>query len=181
MFKFQKTFSVFTPAEAERITGVSVALQRDWRRRNIIPRNDGHARFELFDLADILTLKLFSDAGLSLDRAKGWIPFVPATIIAFALYRPGAIEGDDEEYLALNRETFAVNIAITHSKAMCSGDLVIWPDGKSECVPDTDKAIKNASHEKLYGAVRILRLDAIGQEFARRAGRSLVHLEKMAT
>lgn len=178
-FSFHKTLSVFTPSEAEAITGVSVALQRDWRRREIIPKRDGHARFDLHDLADLITLKMCSDAGMSLEKAKEWIPFVPAAIIMHALYRPGAIEGDDVEYISLNGKMFAINIATSRSNVIPDGDLIVWPDGHSEIVRDVVEAIEKAPPDRLYGAVRVFFLDKIGEELAKRAApRSLVHIEK---
>ncbi|WP_036286405.1 MerR family transcriptional regulator [Methylosinus sp. PW1] len=178
-FTFNSTFSVFTPSEAEHITGVSVALQRDWRRREIMPKRDGHARFDLHDLADMLTLKMCSDAGMSLESAKSWVPFVPAAIIMHALSRPGAIEGDDAEYFAMHGASYARSIALSRSRVIAGGDLIIWADGTSEVVSSATDAIPSATPEKLYGAVKVLVLEEIGHEFARRASpRSLVHIER---
>ena len=60
----------FTPIEAERITGVSTALQRDWRRRKIIAsKEDGKwTRWELDDLVRLSVMKLFSDAGMDVSK-----------------------------------------------------------------------------------------------------------------
>lgn len=57
----------FSPSEVEAITGVSTALQRDWRRRGILPqKTDGKwSRFGLDHLIEIMVLKTFSDAGFS--------------------------------------------------------------------------------------------------------------------
>lgn len=178
-FSFEQTLSVFTPSEAEQITGVSVDLQRDWRRRRIMPKRDGHARFDAHELADMLTLKMCSDAGLSLDDAKEWVPFLPAAIIMHALSTPGAIEGDDAEYVSLHGSTYAANIAKRRSSVIAGGDLIIWADGTSETVLNVSDAIASAAPEKLYGAVKVLVLQQIGQEFARRAApRPLVRIKK---
>ena len=60
----------FTPAEAEQITGVTGAVQRDWRRHGYLPSTKGHARFELHDLAELWLLKMFTDRGIGPQRAK---------------------------------------------------------------------------------------------------------------
>jgi hypothetical protein len=180
-FTFKKTLSVFTPSEAEQITGVALALQRDWRRRAILPKRDGHARFDLHDLADMLTLKMCSDAGMSLDAAKAWIPFMPAGIIMHALRSPGAIEGDFGEFAYFHPDSWAMNIAASRSNMIAEGDLIIWPNGKSEIVSNVYEAISSAAPDKLYGAVKVLILEEIGREFARRAVRSLVHIEKRSS
>lgn len=58
------TLTTFTPAEAEAITGVSTASQRDWRRHGYLAKRDGHARFDAFDLARMLVIRLLSDRGI---------------------------------------------------------------------------------------------------------------------
>lgn len=58
------TLTTFTPAEAEAITGVSTASQRDWRRRGFLASSAGHARFDAFDLARMLVIRLLSDRGI---------------------------------------------------------------------------------------------------------------------
>ncbi len=180
-YSFKKTFTAFTPAEAERITGVSVVLQRDWRRRKIIPaRQDGEARFLLPALLEMLTLKMLSEAGLGIEEAREWCPFVPAAIASHALVVDGAIEGDvDLHPLGLRYpEILAKEISAQISRAIPGGDLVIWSDRKSEVVRDWRSAIEQAPHSKLCGAVRILIFEAIGTELAKRAGRALVHIER---
>jgi hypothetical protein len=60
----------FTPNEAERITGVSTALQRDWRRRKVIAsKEDGRwTRWDLDDLIRLSVMKLFSEAGMDVSK-----------------------------------------------------------------------------------------------------------------
>ncbi|MBM6579919.1 hypothetical protein ILT44_06980 [Microvirga sp. BT689] len=61
----------YSPAEASDATGVSTALQRDWRRRGIIGRAGPagqHSRFTFDDLCEMMALKSFSDAGLRIKR-----------------------------------------------------------------------------------------------------------------
>lgn len=58
------TMTAFTPSEAAAITGVSTDLQRDWRRRGYLLSGSGHARFDLFDLARMLTMQLLAARGI---------------------------------------------------------------------------------------------------------------------
>jgi len=63
-------WEVFTPAEAAAITGVSVELQRDWRRRGIeksLARGK-HPRWTAEDLARLLVRGEFSRAGISIKQ-----------------------------------------------------------------------------------------------------------------
>lgn len=59
------TFSLseYTPAEVERMTGVSTASQRDWRRHGYLPRQDTHARFNVLTAAELYVMKMFADQG----------------------------------------------------------------------------------------------------------------------
>jgi hypothetical protein len=60
----------FTPAGAEQITGLSTAMQRDWRKRAYLPHGDGHARFTIIDLCRLFLLKRLSDRGIGPDKAS---------------------------------------------------------------------------------------------------------------
>lgn len=60
----------FTPAGTEQVTGLSTAMQRDWRKRGFLPQGDGHARFAIFDLCRLFLLKRLSDRGVGPDKAS---------------------------------------------------------------------------------------------------------------
>lgn len=62
----------FSPSEASAITGVSVALQRDWRRRGILPENPSGkwTRFSVAHVIEMCVMKLFSDAGVSVSLIR---------------------------------------------------------------------------------------------------------------
>lgn len=61
----------FSPAEAAAITGVSTALQRDWRRREVVktdPNPDGKwTRWSLNDIIRLSVMKLFADVGMDVS------------------------------------------------------------------------------------------------------------------
>ena len=58
-------------ADVEQITGVSPDLQRDWRRRGILPKlaQPGRAKYSLSDVIEIAALKTLADAGLPVSTA----------------------------------------------------------------------------------------------------------------
>lgn len=62
----------FSPSEAAEITGVSVTLQRDWRRRGLIAPNDTGkwACFSLTEVISMAVMKSFSDAGMSVQKIR---------------------------------------------------------------------------------------------------------------
>ncbi|MXP28106.1 MerR family transcriptional regulator [Porphyrobacter algicida] len=89
------TLTQFTPAEAERITGATTVTQRDWRRRGILTkRGEGHARYDLFDLSEMMALKLLSERGISLDDAATVADWCAMGIGYRALLWVNAYEGD---------------------------------------------------------------------------------------
>lgn len=58
------TAEQYTPSEAEHVTGVSPALQRDWRRRSLLPDSEKYqARYSASALAEMLLMKDFADHG----------------------------------------------------------------------------------------------------------------------
>lgn len=62
----------FTPAEAEAITGVTTAVQRQWRRCGLLPALNGspRAKFDAADLALMLAARAMIDAGVSWEDSK---------------------------------------------------------------------------------------------------------------
>ncbi|WP_374656454.1 hypothetical protein [Dongia sp.] len=68
--QFKRVDRAFSPADAERITGVSVALQRDWRRRGILAKTapGKWTQFKLHDIIEMATKKIFADAGYSVHQ-----------------------------------------------------------------------------------------------------------------
>lgn len=93
------TLTTFTPAEAEAITGISTALQRDWRRRGIFPKTDGHARFDVFGLAKMLAMKMLSDRGVGPVHTADEAEWCAMGIVWHALAWIDAWEGEPEKAL----------------------------------------------------------------------------------
>ena len=61
----------YTPAEAEMVTGVNVALQRDWRRRGLLRETGGaHARYTAAELAEMVLMQDFAVEGLGPKTLK---------------------------------------------------------------------------------------------------------------
>jgi len=93
----------FSPAEAAAITGVSVNMQRDWRRRGLLPENtEGKwTRFDLKHIIEMSVMKAFSDAGFSVSYVAEFASMAIMPSLAIANMLPGAVafEGapiDDE-------------------------------------------------------------------------------------
>lgn len=87
----------FTPGEAERIAGVSGALQRDWRRRGLMMSgNKGKwTRFSLFDLIQMRLMNSLSRFGFSVQLVGSIASLAGEATEAFLFAKPGSIETED--------------------------------------------------------------------------------------
>ena len=84
----------FSPAEAAEITGVSTALQRDWRRRGILPerKSEGWSRFSVTDIIEMYVLRFFSDAGFFVKDVREITGAAVLPVLNILQREPGAIE-----------------------------------------------------------------------------------------
>lgn len=100
----QITLTQFTPAQAEKISGVSVDQQRNLRRHGYLPHSEGHARFDGLGLARLAAIKVLSDRGIGpslVAKADDGadIATICATGILWSLLgRLDAYEGDHKTF-----------------------------------------------------------------------------------
>ena len=89
----------FSPSEAALITGVSVDLQRNWRRRGLLPENkEGKwTRFSLDHIIKMSVMKVFADAGYSVSYVAKFASMAILPTLAFLHEAPGVVvfEGDE--------------------------------------------------------------------------------------
>lgn len=89
----------FTPSEAARITGVSTALQRDWRRRGILSENsEGKwTRWTLDDIIQLSVRKIFADAGLDVSQTRtvARMAILPTAWAISCIPEANEFEGDE--------------------------------------------------------------------------------------
>lgn len=90
----QYVFTMFTPAEVEKITSLNTVTQRDWRRRQFLPVVEGHARFDAFAVAEIWVMKMLSDRGVGPQASKEVAGWCATGILWYALQNVDAYEGD---------------------------------------------------------------------------------------
>ncbi|MDO6585246.1 MerR family transcriptional regulator [Salipiger sp. 1_MG-2023] len=60
----------YTPAEAEAITAVKQATVRNWRRAGHLPRQEGHARYNLADMLVMFVMGMLVSRGTTPEAAK---------------------------------------------------------------------------------------------------------------
>jgi hypothetical protein len=184
------TLTLFTPGEAEKITGLSTAMQRDWRHRGFLPKNEGHARFDAFGLAAMLVLKIFSDRGIGPQFAEKITEITARSIVWHALSPPDMFEGDLDweqpensgrpEYLLLDGHRRGLWYSLDFPPLIPPRFLVVFADGSEWWDSSIDAALqnpRNATPEKLAGPIIVLDQEALGDLLADRVGRPLVHIE----
>lgn len=60
----------YTPSEAEAITSVKQATVRNWRRAGHLPRQEGHARYNLADMLVMFVMGMLVSRGTTPEAAK---------------------------------------------------------------------------------------------------------------
>lgn len=90
----------FTPAQAAKISGVNATLQRDWRRRKILPPlESAKASFSPFEVAKLMALNSVAVQGLSPLTYRGASEKMAAAIVRHALLDRAAYTGAFDEYI----------------------------------------------------------------------------------
>lgn len=179
----RNVFTKFTAGEAERITGVSAATQRDWRRRGYLPAGrDGWTQYDIGELAKLLTMGALQDRGIGPSVSEGIATSAALRIMSHALSWPDAIEdqtgGDLERVSRKLKISRAEHFVGSTSGAHTQRFLVVWADGNMVLTSHLEKAFGGSSSDNRYrGATIVLDLEALGSLMVERAGRPLVTVE----
>jgi hypothetical protein len=131
------TLTTCTPGEAERIIDVSTAQQRDWRRRGFLPHRDGHARFDIFDLAEMWTIKLLADRGIGPQLAMDVAALCAVGMAWHALAYGDAYDGDHNRVFEWQPEMFAALQEARAEVARMRAELRAGNEAPEENLPAT--------------------------------------------
>ena len=73
----------YSPSEVAAVSGVSTALQRDWRRRGVIHgRSDGWNKYDLSDVIRMTVMRAFTQSGIGLETAEALSGMAVLPVIA---------------------------------------------------------------------------------------------------
>lgn len=191
--RYTLTLTAFTPAQAERISGIALATQRDYRRRGYLPQNEGHARFNAFDLAEMLVLNELAAKGIGPKEGLEVSKACAVGIVYNALAHVEAYEGDHLRAYEWNAAAFPGGIAwavkadwlrrtllTEHGYHAAPAHLFCWwADGSKTfeegiLVPSDPSGVLD---QRWCGPVVVLSLKELGLMMLRRAGVGLVHFE----
>lgn len=85
MWQLNISLTQYTPAEAQQMTGLSTAMQRDWRHRGFGSRVGKQARFSIFDVAEMYFMKAASDQGKGPSLSAPYASRVSERLVATGL------------------------------------------------------------------------------------------------
>lgn len=180
--------SQYSAGEAEQVSGVGSAMQRDWRRRGFLPAHPGHARFDLFSLAELTAFALLTGRGIGPTQARSVVEDTAWGIAYFALSWPDAYDGPKiwpepslswDEVANIHR----VKILGAHGKLSKALRYLIWWADDSHAYTDSlDDAfeVTTSADPRVQAGVVVLDLEAAGSNLASRAGKSLVYVDEPA-
>lgn len=181
---FRYTYNKFTAGEAERITGVSAMLQRDWRRRKYLPAGrDGWKQYELADLAQLVVMGALQDRGIGPSRSCEIASSAALRIEFFALSWTDAIDdqtgGEFERIIKkTNRPRGGFFVGWSNSPDEPRRYLVAWADRSMGFTSDLNQSFDGYTwDERFRGAIIVMDLESLGTLIMERAGRPLARVE----
>lgn len=84
----------YTPGEAETITAVKQATVRNWRRAGHLPRQEGHARYNLGDILVMFVMGMLVSRGTTPDAAKEFAGHAAQSIFQSTIWSTKAFSKD---------------------------------------------------------------------------------------
>lgn len=177
MTNISHDYVVFTAGEAERITGLSLATQRDWRRRRFLPQIEGgKAGFDVFGLCEMAAMRGFADRGIGPSISTQFAEAAGLRAAYFALSWSNAIEDNSGGvFEKIIKDTGRPRGSMFVKPSFLARFMIVWADSSVTFATELDKAFDGFSwDEKLIGAVVVMDLEALGGSILDRAGRALV-------
>ncbi len=157
-------YQTFTPAETERIAGVVVATQRNWRRLGHVSSvGEGWNRFPAHDLAFYLVMSKLAAMSIPAAWAKEVASHAAQRVMIFALEQPGAAV-DENGVEAVERP---IKLPLDYNRHFMAATAK-----RIEAVDSIEAFIK--LHSPNGEAVVVLDLEQLGKHLAHSAGRPLV-------
>ncbi len=190
MQEFRFDLAQFTPSEAENITGLALATQRDWRRRGFLHKGIGHNRFDLFDLIEMLARKMLSDRGIGPLASESISDFLVSGISHRVLDYDSCFKADsaklDADAPEFNFDRFSRLIRVKKFGNIASvipARFFLWfANGKHQWVKNIADCFEDSNSSyaltNVAGPVIILDQEAIAKHLIKKiSGRPLVFVK----
>lgn len=173
--KFVVTSEQFRPSDVERITGLSVGQQREWRRLGWLPSADGGwSNFTALEVAQLLLVKTLRDQGFELANAWQAANDEVAASIVFhgAEEKPGTIVDKTQSKIMTTHPTYHIQAAFDLTGVgHAGGPFFVWGDGiEAGGYADVNDAIVFKKRQHRPVVVHFVDLVALGALLVERAG-----------
>lgn len=177
--------TTFTPGEVEAVSGLSTVMQRNWRRHGYLPStNDGHARFNAFDIARLMVMKMFSDHGVGPHESSKVAKICSVGIVYAALQERKAynddldVEAQRKQRVDLQSISRGIVREYTGQGLVPAQYFIWWADGTHVWHHSLNDAFPpfEFRNPKTIGPVMVLDLNALGQELLAKIGKPLAHI-----
>lgn len=166
----------FTPAEAAACTGLSLAMQRDWRRHGHLPaRSGGTASFGPRELAEMRLMVLMRQMGLGPSRSRGLAQGAAPSLVWLTLVdHPStwAVEGPADTATRYRDELERLGDSHLRSMAGVRDQVCLYGVAEGEEVDFVEKVVGDEFNNK-YELITILSLRAVAAAMAETLKRPL--------
>lgn len=193
---FDLELTLFTPRQAEQITGIPQMRQRDLRRHGYLPQHEGHARFTAIDLAEMMVLSSMMQRGITPSTASGLAKISVVGIVQLALSDVDVWKDMDNATWSFPGEQDPESKAEWLARVFCNfrahdGDkrwrvqparfMIIWADGQEFWTFSVDREIEEMEQDdpRLAGPVTVLDLHALARLLVTRAQLPLARVVKV--
>ena len=160
--------AVFSPKEAAELSGVSSDVQREWRRRDLMPftaARENSREWNAFNLRQVSALtimRVLSECGVPLDRARKMAMAAAPNVLTFIA------DSLDEKA----RQAFKKQNRISRSAKQNEPELFVAMGVDS--IPQVTNSVDNLFHNMISPAVISLNLKAVADLLSKRAKKPFV-------
>lgn len=92
---FKIELTKFKPSVAEKISGISQTTQRNWRKRGILPKEQGHKLYDCVELAQLFAMGRLETFGIGPQKSVEIAPWMAVSIVAFIFANRTAFLGEN--------------------------------------------------------------------------------------
>lgn len=162
--------TLFTASEAWKITDVNPPVQRDWRTRGLLAKNEGWTRFTPEDLIHVALRDAMRHLGLPHTSADVDLRDAALQAQYWAAVYPGAVG----HKIGTNSEDHPIGSLMPGAQFRFAATTTPWQDFASlQLFADFDDLSEMIAAEDCRSGVAIIDLKAVGLKVAERAGKKL--------
>lgn len=168
----------FSPSEAHTCTGLSAAMQRNWRQHGYLPKGDSlQNRYTPSELVMIRIMRALRHLGLDLTRSQEIAIKAAPSVLYHVLHNhpeSWSIKGIDAAAEARMRTHVAGDDTLLRDMAGLSGEPYTWAIGRDDGGVDLITAIANKNFKADAEVETVVKLVAVARHIAAALPRPLM-------